>query len=107
MYYKDDIRKSCNYKELNKQTYTEIKGYTHNWTNFITSEGSFIASKYTKYIKNGLYWVNIRNSSEGWVLHLFYGGSKFKSWFKTLDNLNECLEYAELFLNNKLEMDSF
>ncbi len=107
MYYKDDIRKLCKTNDMHKEHYQNIKGYTHAWTTFTTDKGSFMGSMYVKYINNGMRWVTIRNSSEGWVLHLFYGGSTARSWFKTLNNLKDCLEYGELFLKDKLVMESF
>lgn len=89
---------------MNKENlpYKKLKGFLHIWTYFKTSEGNFICSKYTKEVKNGLYIASIRNSPEGWVIHLFYGGAKFKSWTKTVNLLEGAEEYCNLFLTDKL-----
>lgn len=94
-------------KDNNYPKYEELKGFIHIWDYFKTEEGNFISSKYKKEVKNGLWQVSAKASLEGWVIHMFYGGSKFKSWFVTVDSLKEVKELTELFLSNRLVMNKY
>ena len=103
MNYKLDHHKDVGYVKIKEwPSYKPIKGYLHIWTYFTTDESSFICSKYTKSINNGLYSTTITNTSKGWRVHLFFGGAKFKSWFYYYYNLKDAVEQCELYLNGKL-----
>lgn len=101
-HYKNDHHLDIGYVNKEKPPYRKIKGYTHIWTYFTTSNGNFICSQYRK--ERGALITSITNTPTGWNVHLFYGGSKFKSWFFTFDLLSDALEQCELFLNDQIIM---
>lgn len=103
--FKKDWHIDVGYSKKLKPEYRKLKGFNHIWTYFKTEQGSFICSKYSKEKKNGLYMTSITNSPEGWVVHLFYGGAKFKSWFKTFKFLDEAVEHCVMYLDGKLSLD--
>lgn len=105
--FRENHHKDVGYVNKEKPIYRKLKGFSHIWTYFTTSKGSFICSKYRKEKKNGLYITTITNSPEGWRIHLFFGGSKFKSWFKVVNLLEDAEEYCNLFLEGKLSLDNF
>lgn len=105
--FKQNHYKDIGYVYKEKPPYKKLKGFSHIWTNFKTIEGSFICSKYRKEKSNGLYITTITNTPEGWLIHLFYGGYKFKSYFKIVSLLKDAEEYCNLFLENKLVMDKW
>lgn len=103
--FKKDHHRDIGYVRKPKPEYRDIKGFKHIWTYFKTEQGNFICSKYIKEKQNGLYMTSITNSPEGWLVHLFWGGAKCKSWFKTFNLLDEAVEHCNLYLNGKLILD--
>ena len=95
------------YGNLDKKqlSYRKLKGFLHIWDSYRTEKGAFVCSYYKK--EKGKRIASIRNSSEGWVIHLFIGVAKFKSYFKTVNNLEDAEEYCNLFLDNKLILESW
>lgn len=96
--------KDIGFMDKTKLSYVKLKGFIHIWTYFKTKEGNFLASLYTK--EKGVRIASIRNTPEGWLVHMFIGTSKFKSYFKTVPLLKDAEEYCNLFLDNKLVLDN-
>ena len=104
VYFKDDMHNDC-IKTNKSQPYQKIKGFSHIWGYFKTIQGNFIGSIYRKERNNAALISTIRNSPEGWVVHLWRtGGLAGKSYFETFDHLKDAVELCTYFLEDKFDI---
>lgn len=71
--FKQNHIKDSGFIDKKSLLYVKLSGFNHIWDYFKTEKGNFICSKYFKEKGNRL--TSIRNSPEGWVVHLFIGSS--------------------------------